>query len=134
MHIPIEGSAPLHFRTALFYTQRPLQTEADISGETIDFNLDYLDIPIEILIKGSEKFGFYMGMLTSINISKSCSGDASCSIKDVQTPLFPVIFGAIYKFSPKFGVDFYVDGASAAVARGLVDYKSVGLNLMFSMD
>jgi len=133
-HIPMDESPPVHFRTGLFYTQRPLQSENDISGEQIDFSLDYLDIPVQLLFKPNESFGFYVGMVVAINVGKSCSGVTSCEIKDVETPYFPFVFGGIYKFTPKFGVDFYAEGASSYVARGLADYKAVGLNLTYSVE
>jgi hypothetical protein len=133
-HIPMEQSPPMHFRTGLFYTQRPLQSENDITGEKIDFSLDYLDIPIELLFKPSESFGFYVGLVVGINIGSSCSGSPSCKVTDIDTPYFPVVFGGVYKFTPKFGVDFYAEGASSYVARGLVDYKAVGLNLTYSIE
>ena len=133
-HIPMDQSQPMHFRTGLFYTQRPLQSENDITGEQIDYNLDYLDIPLEFLFKPNESFGFYVGALVSINIGKSCTGDAACEVRDIETPYFPVVFGGIYKFTPKMGVDFYAEGASSYVARGLVDYKAVGLNLTYSIE
>jgi hypothetical protein len=133
-HIPMEQSPSVHFRTGVMYTQRPLQSENDVTGEKIDFRLDYLDIPIEILFKSSESFGFYMGLLVSINVAKSCSGNPNCEVKDIDTPYFPIIFGGVVKFSPKVGLNFYADGASAYVAKGLYDYKAVGINLTYSLD
>lgn len=133
VHVPME-QGPVHFRTGLLYTQRPLQSESDITGQTIDFHLDYLDIPVDILIKSGEQFGMYMGFHTSINISKSCSGSDSCQVQDVDTPTFPIIFGVLFKATPKFGFNFYIDGANGAVAKGLGNYKAVGLNLTYSMD
>ena len=134
LHVPFEQTPPMHFRTGLMYTQRPLQSENDITGEKLDFRLDYLDIPVELLFKPSESFGFYLGALVSINIATSCSGNPSCHVQNIETPYFPVIFGGVYKFTPKFGVDFYVEGASSYVAKGLYDYKAVGLNLTYSID
>jgi hypothetical protein len=133
-HVPMADSPQVHFRTGLFYTQRPLQSENDITSEKIDFRLDYLDIPIELLFKPNESFGFYIGMLVAINIGTSCSGVASCEVRDIETPYFPLAFGGLYKFTPKFGVNFYAEGASSYVARGLVDFKAVGLNLMYSFE
>ncbi|WP_374028967.1 hypothetical protein [Bdellovibrio bacteriovorus] len=125
---------PAHFRTGIFYTQRPLQSHNDVTGNEIDFDLDYLDIPIALLIRPSEKFGVYMGFITSINLSKSCSGDPACQVLDVDTPNFPVLFGFLYKATPKWGLNFYIDGGNGYVARGLADYKAVGLNLSFALE
>ncbi|MNT09611.1 hypothetical protein D3C72_1444000 [compost metagenome] len=132
-HIPMEGGVA-HFRTGLLYTQRPLESESDITGQKIQYNLDYLDIPIEILFKAHEKFGMYLGFAASININKSCSGDTACKMTDIDTPYFPFVFGGIVKFNPKWGLDIYFDGANGAVAKGLGNYKSFGVNLMYSMD
>lgn len=133
-HMPMDETQKVHFKTGLYYTQRPLQSENDITGEQIDFKLDYLDIPLEILFKAGESFGFYIGALVAINVGSSCSGDVTCSVKDIETPYFPIVFGGLYKFNPKFGANFYAEGASSYVARGLVDYKAVGLNLTYSLD
>lgn len=133
VHMPLEGGVA-HFRTGLFYTQRPLQSESDITGQKIDFNLDYLDIPIDILFKPNEQFGLYLGFITSINIAKSCSGSSDCKVSDIDTPMFPFVMGFLYKFTPKVGVDFYMDGANGSVAKGLGNYKAVGLNLTYSLD
>ncbi|WP_413578184.1 outer membrane beta-barrel protein [Bdellovibrio sp. HCB290] len=133
VHIPLEGNVA-HFRTGLLYTQRPLQTQSDSTGTEIDWNLDYLDIPIAVLFKPHEKFGVYFGFIASINISNSCSGDPACDVDSVDTPTFPLVFGATYKFNPTWGLHFYIDANNAVVARGLADYKSVGLNAMISLD
>lgn len=132
-HIPMD-QATTHFRTGLLYTQRPLQSHNIITGDEIDYKLDYLDVPLQILFKPQEKFGLYFGMSAAINISKSCSGNPNCNIYDVDTPYFPFVFGAIFKFNPRLGMHFYFDGAGNEVAQGLGDYKAVGLNLMFSLD
>lgn len=132
-HMPLEGGVA-HFRTGAFYTQRPLQSENDATGEKLDFKLDYIDIPVDILFKPSEEIGFYLGFLISINIYSSCSGPVPCSVKDITTPLFPIVFGLVYKFTPKWGIDFYVDGMNSYVAKGLADYRAAGLNLTFSFD
>lgn len=133
-HMPLEGGNVAHFRTGLLYTQRPLETEADSGGTKIKWNLDYIDIPVAILFKPHEKFGMYFGFNASINISSSCSGDPNCKISSVDTPAFPMIFGATVKFNPRWGLDLYFDANNASVARGLADYKAAGLNLMFSLD
>ncbi|WP_413587146.1 outer membrane beta-barrel protein [Bdellovibrio sp. HCB274] len=133
VHIPLEGNVA-HFRTGVFYTQRPLQTKSDATGTEIDWNLDYLDIPIAVLFKPHEKFGVYFGFLASINISSSCSGDPACDVSSVDTPTFPFIFGGTIKFNPTWGLHLYFDANNAVVARGLADYKSVGLNVMISLD
>ncbi|MBS1971996.1 MAG: outer membrane beta-barrel protein [Bdellovibrionales bacterium] len=132
-HIPLEAG-PTHFRTGILYTQRPLESESNVTGARIKYNLDYLDIPLHFLIKAHEKFGFYFGFNAAINIAKSCSGDPACKVSDVDTPYFPMVFGAAVKFNPKWGLDFYLEGANGSVAWGLGNYKAVGLNLMFSLD
>jgi hypothetical protein len=132
-HMPLEGGVA-HFRTGLFYTQRPLEAENDITGNKTEFNLDYIEIPLEILFKPNEKVGLYLGFTSAINISKSCSGDSSCKVSDVDTPYFPMVFGGMVKFNPKFGLDLYFEGANGSVAKGLGNYKAFGINLMYSLD
>jgi|GEM_PF-1759756 hypothetical protein len=132
-HFPMEGGLA-HFRTGILYTQRPLESESDITGHKIQYNLDYLDFPLAILFKPQEKFGIYMGFIASVNIAKSCTGDSACKVSDIDTPNFPMIFGAMMKFNPKLGMNVYFDGANGSVAKGLGNYKSFGINLTFSMD
>lgn len=134
-HIPLDNEKTLiHWRTGLLYTQRPLQSESDVTGEKIDYKISYLDIPVDILFKPKENVGFYFGFNIGINLESSCSGDSSCKVRDVTTPYFPMTFGMVYKFTPKWGVDFYLEGANGAIAKGLGDYRAVGLNLTFSLD
>lgn len=132
-HMPLEGGVA-HWRTGLLYTQRPLQAENDITGEKLDFKLDYIEIPFDILFKPQEQIGFYMGFHVAINIASDCSGSPSCKVKDVNTPMIPVVFGMTYKFTPKLGFNFYVDGINSYVAQGLADYRAAGLNLTFSLE
>ncbi|WP_413560904.1 outer membrane beta-barrel protein [Bdellovibrio sp. HCB209] len=132
-HFPLQGDTA-HFRTGLLYTQRPLETENDSSGSKIQWNLDYIDIPVTILFKPHEKFGIYLGFIASINVAKSCSGDSNCKVSSVDTPTFPGVFGATVKFNTKWGLNLYFDSSYSTVAKGLADYKAAGLNLMFSLD
>ncbi|HWU43641.1 MAG TPA: outer membrane beta-barrel protein [Bdellovibrio sp.] len=132
VHLPLEGGVA-HFRTGLLYTTRPLQSENTGTGVKIDYHLDYVEVPLDILFKPNEALGFYLGFNIAMNVAKSCSGD-SCKVNGVDTPIFPFLLGVTYKFTPKWGVDFYVDGANTNIANGLYDYHAVGLNLTFSMD
>ncbi|MBO9668144.1 MAG: outer membrane beta-barrel protein [Bdellovibrio sp.] len=132
-HMPLEGQVA-HFRTGLYYTQRPIESETDATGATIAWNLDYIDIPLEILFKPNEKFGVYLGFIASINVSSSCSGNPNCKVSSVDTPNFPFVLGGIFKFNPRWGLNLYFDGYNGSVAKGLADYKSAGLNLMISLD
>ncbi|WP_168196479.1 outer membrane beta-barrel protein [Bdellovibrio sp. NC01] len=132
LHYPLQGGVA-HFRTGLLYTQRPLQSENDGTGVKINYDMQYLDIPLDVLFKPSESFGLYLGFNVSINIAANCSGDVSCNVKDVETPTFPFVFGAMFNFTPKWGIDFYLEGANSYVARGLYDFKAVGLNLTYSL-
>lgn len=133
VHMPIDDRIT-HFRTGLLYTQRPIQSHNIVTGENIDYHLDYLDIPLQFLFKPKENVGFYFGMNAGINLSKSCSGNPNCQVYDVDTPYFPMVFGGIFKFTPKFGVNFYLEGANGEIAQGIGDFKSVGLNFMLSLD
>lgn len=131
-HIPL--SQVTHFRTGLLYTQRPLESHNNITGENIEYNLDYLDVPLQFLFKTQENIGLYFGMSAGINIGKSCSGNPNCNVLDVDTPYFPFVFGGMYKLNPRWGLHFYLEGSSGEVAQGLGDYKAVGFNVMASLD
>lgn len=124
----------VHWRTGLLYTQRPIQSENDTTGVKINYDMQYLDIPMDVLFKPSEELGFYFGFDVAVNISHSCSGDSSCSVKDVKSPFLPMNFGIMYKFTPKWGLDFYVDGSNAEVARDIFNFRAIGLNLTYSLN
>ncbi|MEZ0391584.1 MAG: PorT family protein [Pseudobdellovibrionaceae bacterium] len=132
LHLPIGGAQ--HMRTGILYTQRPLESENLITGEKIQYHLDYLDIPLEVLFKPSEVMGFHFGLITSINLSAHCTGDVECRVVDVQALTFPFVGGFVFKPTPKLGFNAYIDGANFIVARGLGDYRAIGLNLMYSID
>ena len=132
-HLPLEGGVA-HWRTGLLYTRRPVQSENDITGETIDFTFDYLDIPFDLLFKPKENLGVYLGFHVSINVASDCSGDSNCKVSDVNTPLFPFVFGVMYKFTPKFGFNFYIDGSNTSIARGIGNFRAAGLNLTYSFE
>ncbi|MNJ96851.1 hypothetical protein D3C87_145850 [compost metagenome] len=133
-HVPLDEKNQAHWRVGLLYTQRPLESESDITGEAIEYKINYLDIPFDLLFKPKENLGFYFGFNIAINIDSTCKGNSNCKVLDVTSPYFPLVFGVIYKFTPKWGMDFYLEGANGMVAKGLGDYRAVGLNLTFSVE
>lgn len=127
-HFPLSG--PLHLRTGMLYTQRPLVVKYGTTEDKISMN--YLDIPLALMYKFEEYAGVYAGVSLAMNLDKSSS--AGNTITDIKSPLVPLLIGASFKIAPDFGVALYYENASGDVAKGLKDYRAVGANLMITLD
>ena len=125
-HFPLSG--PLHLRTGMLYTQRPLVIEQNPDNK---ISMNYLDIPLALMYKFEEYAGVYAGVSLGLNLDKSADQG---SIQDVKSPFVPLLIGASFKFAPEFGVAIYYESASGDVAKGLKDYRAVGANLMITFD
>lgn len=126
-HFPISG--PLHLRTGMLYTQRPLVEE--LAGGDNKVSMNYLDIPVALMYKFEEYAGVFAGVSLALNLDKSAD---SGTVQDVKSPLVPILIGASFKFAPQMGVALYYESASGDVARGIKDYRAVGANLMITFD
>ena len=127
-HFPLSG--PLHLRTGMLYTQRPLVVEGGLAGDN-KVTMNYLDVPVALMYKFEEYAGVFAGVSLGLNLDKS-SDDGP--VQDVKSPLMPFLLGASFKFAPQFGVALYYESASGAAARGLENYRAVGANLMITFD
>ncbi|WII72112.1 porin family protein [Bdellovibrio sp. 22V] len=130
-HFPISG--PWHVRTGMLYTQRPLVVETDATGDENKITMNYLDIPVALMYKFEEYAGVFAGISLGMNLDKSCDA-TGCSVRDVKSPLTPLLIGAAFKFAPNLGVSLYYENASGDAAEGLKDYRAVGANLMITFD
>lgn len=126
-HLPLSG--PLHLRTGMLYTQRPLVVKM-LGGEN-KIEMNYLDVPVALMYKFEEGAGIYAGIILALNLDKSADVG---TIEDVKTPLMPFVFGASFKFMPNLGVNLYYEMASGEVAKDLKDYRAVGANLQITFD
>ncbi|MEK2689670.1 outer membrane beta-barrel protein [Bdellovibrio sp. GT3] len=131
--LPISG--PWNVRTGLLYTQRPLVLKSGGSDGKVEMN--YVDIPLNIMYKFEDYAGVYLGVNLAINMDKKCSLN-NCNVTDVTSPLIPLTVGASFKFAPNFGLNVYFESASgkAAMAGGaeLKNYRAVGANLLVTFD
>ncbi|UYL10319.1 PorT family protein [Bdellovibrio sp. SKB1291214] len=131
--MPISGAWNL--RTGLLYTQRPLIVKSAGLENNIDMN--YVDIPLNIMYKFEDYAGVYLGVNLGINMDKKCSL-AGCTMSDVTSPLIPLTVGAAFKFAPNFGVNFYFESASGKVVTvnnsDLKNYRAIGANLILTFD
>ena len=131
--MPISGAWNL--RTGLPYTQRPLTEK--ISGVENNIDMNYVDIPLNIMYKFESYAGVYLGVNLAINMDKKCSL-ANCTMSDVASPLIPIVVGAAFKFAPNFGVNFYFESASGKVVsvnnHDLKNYRAIGANLLLTFD
>ena len=128
-HFPLSG--PLHLRTGMLYTQRPMTVEGGVGGADNKISMNYLDIPVALMYKFEEYAGVFAGVSLAMNLDKSADFG---TVTDVKSPLMPIIIGASFKFAPQMGVALYYESASGEVAKGLKDYRAVGANLMITFD
>lgn len=126
-HFLING--PLHLRTGMLYTQRPIVVKQ--AGVEYKVSMNYLDIPLALMYKFEEYAGVFAGVSLAMNLDKSSDIGP---INDVKSPLMPFIIGASFKFAPNLGVALYYENASGEAADGLKDYRAVGANLMITLD
>lgn len=130
-HFPISG--PLHLRTGMLYTQRPLLLKQGTVENKVTMN--YLDIPLALMYKFEEYAGVFAGISLGMNLDKTAD---SGTVTDVKSPLVPMIIGASFKFAPNLGVALYYETAGGEAAKaaglGLKDYRAVGANLMITLD
>lgn len=128
-HFPISG--PLHLRTGMLYTQRPVIVETDASGAENKVSMNYLDVPVALMYKFEE----YAGVFAGISLGLNLDSDAEVGkVNDVKSPLTPFIIGASFKFAPQLGATLYYETASGDAADGLKNYRAVGANLMITFD
>lgn len=127
-HFPISG--PLHLRTGMLYTQRPILLKT--GGAEYKISMNYLDIPVALMYKFEEYAGVFAGISLGMNLDKSA--DSGVTVTDVKSPLVPMIIGASFKFAPNLGLAIYYENAGGEVAQGFKDYRAVGANLMITLD
>lgn len=129
---PIEGA--IFLRTGLFYTQRPLKAKNRTTDLEMEFRMNYFDIPVTAMYQFNEFAGVYGGLIVATNLEKTWKVDGTAvDAVDVKSPALPFVMGAQFKFLPDVGADVYYEMAGD-VAKGLSNYKAVGVNLMFTFE
>jgi hypothetical protein len=125
-HFPLSG--PLHLRTGMLYTQRPLTVSGTPDNK---ITMNYLDVPVALMYKFEEYAGVFAGISLGLNLDKSAD---SGTVTDVKSPITPFLLGVSFKFAPNLGATLYYESAGGEVAQGLKDYRAVGANLMITFD
>ncbi len=129
----LDISEKLAVRSGVMYTQRPLKIESDLTKDSTNVNLTYFDVPVALMLKFEEWMGVYAGVALSVNLDKSSSNTNVVKLQDVKSMVVPFQFGVTFKFMPEMGLNLYFE-QFGDVADGLKSYRSVGANLLFTMD
>jgi hypothetical protein len=125
-HFPVSDSFSI--RTGMLYTQRSI-TDLGIPNNRLSLN--YLDVPLAVMIKFEEYAGAFVGTSIALNLDKTADVG---TLKNVKSPLTPAVFGVNFKFAPNLGATLYYENASGEAATGLKDFRAVGANLMITFD
>ncbi len=120
-------------RSGLFYTQRPLKITNDASLNSTSMSFTYFDIPIGFMLKFADSMGIYLGSAVSINLDKSSSQKSVMDVVDAKSFVTPLQLGVTFKFMPDVGLNLYFE-QFGDVAKDLKSYRSVGVNLLFTME
>ncbi|MBL7546212.1 MAG: outer membrane beta-barrel protein [Bdellovibrionaceae bacterium] len=123
----------LALRSGVMYTQRPLKVTNDITKDSATVTLTYFDIPIGLMVKFEDWMGVYAGIALSLNLDKNSNNSNVVQLRDVKSMVTPVQLGVTFKFLPEMGLNLYFE-QFGDVADGLKSYRSVGANLLFTME
>lgn len=121
------------FRSGIAYTQRPLKVTNDVTKNSATVSLTYFDIPIGIMLKFEDWMGAYVGTALSLNLDKSSDNTNVVKLENVKSLVVPIQLGVTFKFMPELGLNLYFE-SFGDVADGLKSYRSVGANLLFTME
>lgn len=123
----------LAIRSGLMYSQRPLKLTLDSTQTSSDIGLTYFDIPLSLMLKFEDWMGVYVGAALALNLDKTSSNKSVYTLTDVKSMVIPVQLGVTFKFMPDIGLNLYFE-QFGEVAEGLKSYRSVGANLLFTME
>mgnify|MGYP000370200906 CR=1 FL=1 len=129
----LDFSEKLAFRSGLMYSQRPLKITNDSTQESTTLALTYFDVPLSLVVKFEDYMGVYLGTALAIQLDKSSSKKSVFDIVDAKSMVFPLQFGITFKFMPDVGMNLYFE-QFGDVAKDLKSYRSVGLNLLFTVE
>lgn len=123
----------LAFRSGLAYTQRPLKITNDTTKDSATVSLTYFDVPLGVMLKFEDWMGAYLGVALSVNLDKSSNNTNVVRLENVKSMVVPLQLGVTFKFMPELGLNLYFE-QFGDVADGLKSYRSVGANLLFTME
>ncbi len=124
-------------RIGFLYNQR--NTKIGISGNEYELTANYLDIPVTAMYKFADYAGIFAGPVIGLAAGKTCTASgvaASCAgIKDPESSIFGLQFGASFKFAPQVGAEIYYELVSSEYWKDLAkNMKTVGLNLLITFE
>lgn len=117
-------------RTGLFYSERPFKNEfgtSEVSGK-----ITYAEAPLHLMFKLEDYAGIYFGPSISMKMGDEVSG--SGSLTDVKGIVFPLTFGAQFKFLPNLGLNLFFETVSGELAKGLKSSRAIGANILFAFE
>lgn len=120
-------------RSGVMYTQRPLKVSVDATQASSTVTMTYFDVPLNLMLKFEDWMGAYAGIAISVNLDKSSSDTTVVKLTNVKSLVVPFQMGVTFKFMPELGLNLYFE-QFGDVADGLKSYRSVGANLLFTMD
>jgi hypothetical protein len=126
-------SEKLAFRSGVMYTQRPLKVTNELTKDSATVSMTYFDIPAGLMLKFEDWMGVYAGVALSVNLDKSSDNTNVVKLVDVKSLVVPFQMGVTFKFMPELGLNLYFE-QFGDVAEGLKSYRSVGANLLFTME
>lgn len=124
---PISDS--LSFRTGMFYVEKSIKVETATTSDDLKFT--YFQVPATLMFKFMENAGGYVGVNIDVNLSDDC-GSSNC--KDVKSLTTPLVLGTAFKFAPQLGANVFFESGSGEVAKGVKDFKAVGVNLIIAFE
>ncbi len=123
-------NGPLYFRTGMLYTQRPLKVNGTPTDTKVSMN--YLDVPLTVMYKFEDYAGVFAGVIGAFNLDHSI--DNGGTLRNVKSSIFPITFGATFKFAPQLGATIYYETYSGDVADNFKNYRAVGANLLITFE
>lgn len=126
-------SEKLALRSGLMYSQRPLKVTNDTTKDSATITMTYFDIPVALMLKFEDYMGAYIGTALSLNLDKSSDKKSVMDVVDAKSMVMPLQLGVTFKFMPDIGMNLYFE-QFGDVAKDLKSYRSVGVNLLFTME
>lgn len=126
-------------RSGLMYVSRPLTIETDSGLPTGSgkVTLNYFEVPVAASYQFEDYANIFAGVALSMNLDSTYSGSGALSgrkVEDVKSIVVPIILGASFKVAPQIGGTVFFETLSGDVAKGLKDYKAVGVNLAVTFE
>lgn len=127
-----------HFRTGLFYVQRPLLLEDTslIPGEA-KIGMNYFEVPVLLAYKMEGYAHLFAGTALSVKLDSTLSrsgSQAAYQLTDVKDLVTPLLLGASFRFSPQLGATLFFESITGDVAKDVNGYRAVGVNLTIAID